>query len=144
MKYWINVVSKDHVLRGVEGGFAMANHGKPHSLKKMQAGDWIIFYSPKTSFENGEPLQSFTAIGQIRDDELYQVEMTPGFVPWRRNVDFMKPRDVPIQPLLDDLDFVTDRTHWGYKFRFGVFEINQHDFELIKKLYLKGEDTWQH
>jgi hypothetical protein len=30
-----------------------------------QKGDWIIFYSPKTSFENGEPLQAFTALAKL-------------------------------------------------------------------------------
>ena len=29
MSYWINTVSRDHVQRGVAGGFTQANHGKP-------------------------------------------------------------------------------------------------------------------
>jgi EVE domain len=73
MKYWINVVSRNHVMRGVDGGFTQANHGKPHMLKKLGAGDWIVFYSPKTAFDGGKPLQAFTAIGLVKDDELYQV-----------------------------------------------------------------------
>ena len=34
MKYWINVISKDHVLAGMEGGFTQATHGKvdPHAV----------------------------------------------------------------------------------------------------------------
>jgi len=28
MNYWIGVVSRSHVLRGVAGGFAQMNHGK--------------------------------------------------------------------------------------------------------------------
>jgi hypothetical protein len=137
MKYWINVVSKDHVMRGIEGSFTQANHGKPHMLRRLHAGDWIVFYSPKTAFENGRPLQAFTALGQVEDDELYQVEMSPDFVPWRRNVVFHAFAETPIRPLIDSLDFIQDKTHWGYKFRFGLFEIEEKDFQLIKGAMIK-------
>ena len=89
MTNWINTVSRDHVERGVRGRFTQANHGKPHMLKKMARDDWIVFYSPKTGYPDGEPLQAFTAIGQVADDEPYQVAMSPDFQPWRRNVDFL-------------------------------------------------------
>lgn len=129
---WINVVSKDHVMRGVDGGFTQANHGKPHMLRRMKKGDRIIFYSPKTTFDGGVPLQAFTALGTIDDDEPYQYEMTPAFVPWRRKVTFEKTVDAPIMPLLDELDFIEDKQHWGYKFRFGVLPISEKDFETIR------------
>src|SRR3982074_2443799 len=79
MTNWINTVSRDHVERGVRGRFTQANHGKPHMLKKMAKGDWIGFYSPKTVYPDGEPLQAFTAIGRVADDEPYQPEMSPDF-----------------------------------------------------------------
>ncbi|MFT4148185.1 MAG: EVE domain-containing protein [Micrococcaceae bacterium] len=129
--YWINVVSKNHVSRGVTGGFTQANHGKPHMLKKMQRGDWIIFYSPKTEFNGNEKLQAFTAIGQIIDDEPYQVQISPNFHPYRRKVSFKNAHDTPIRPLIDKLDFIENKTHWGYKFRFGVIKISEHDFHVI-------------
>jgi hypothetical protein len=120
------------VRRGVEGGFTQAGHGKRTGLARFAEGDWIVFYSPKTSLEGGEILQAFTAIGQVADGELYQIEMTPGFVPWRRNVKFYDCQEAPIRSLIDKLSFITDKTHWGYKFRFGLFEIPKEDFELIK------------
>lgn len=132
MNYWINVVSKDHVMRGVVGGFTQANHGKPHMLKRMLRGDWIIFYSPKTAFAGDEKLQAFTAIGQVTDDEPYQVTMEQDFQPWRRKVVFKKASEAPIKPLIDVLDFIENKTHWGYKFRFGVIAISEHDFEVIR------------
>jgi len=131
MKYWINTISRDHVMRGVAGGFTQANHGKPQALKRLKAGDWIVFYSPKIEFEGTESLQAFTAIGKVADDELYQVEMAPGFVPWRRNVDFEKCKEAPIRPLIDDLSFIKDKSKWGYMFRFGMFEVPGRDFKLI-------------
>jgi len=38
---------------------------------------------------------------------------------------------VPIAPLLDELEFVEDRAHWGYKFRFGLFQVSDADMRLI-------------
>lgn len=98
----------------------------------MRTGDWIMFYSPKVAYTSDEPLQAFTAIGRIADEELYQGEMSGGFVPWRRNVTFYDCAEVPIKPLISNLSFITDKTHWGYKFRFGLFEIPEVDFLRIK------------
>ena len=131
MKYWINTVSRNHVMRGVEGGFTQANHGKPQKLKRLKADDWIVFYSPKKEFEGKELLQAFTAIGRIADDDLYQVEMRPGFTPWRRNVDFKKCHETSIRPLIGNLSFIKDISRWGFMFRFGLFEIPEQDFKLI-------------
>jgi hypothetical protein len=125
-------VSRDHVQRGVRGGFMQANHGKPDMLRGMSRGDWIVFYSPKTALVAGEPLQAFTAIGQIADDQCYRVEVATDFRPWRRNVEFLPCTEVPIRPLIDELDFIADKKRWGYKFRFGVFRIDARDLELIR------------
>ena len=43
-RYWINTMSRDHVMRGVEGGFTQANHGRPTALRKLQRGDVMVFY----------------------------------------------------------------------------------------------------
>jgi len=132
MNYWINTISRDHVARGAAGGFTQAGHGKNTGLKRLKTGDWIVFYSPKTAYTDGAPLQAFTAIGQVADDELYQVKMTPDFMPWRRNVTFYDCAETPIKPLIGDLSFIKDKTHWGYMFRFGLFPIPEADFERIK------------
>ena len=100
MTNWINTVSRDHVERGVRGHFTQANHGKPNMLRKMARGDWVVFYSPRTVHPDGEPLQAFTAIGQVADDEPYQVEMSDDFHPWRRNVDFLTCTETAIKPLI--------------------------------------------
>jgi hypothetical protein len=129
---WINTVSRDHVLRGVRGGFTQANHGKPTMLRKMARADWVVFYSPKTHYPDGAPLQAFTAIGQVTDDDAYQAEMAPDFHPWRRNVDFLDCTETPIRPLIDQLDFIEDKSRWGYQFRFGLFRIGDHDLAVIR------------
>ena len=57
--------------------------------------------------------------------------MGGGFVPWRRDVSYAKAAEVPIAPLLDELDFVGDGRNWGYKFRFGLFEVPEADMRRI-------------
>ncbi|WKE64048.1 EVE domain-containing protein [Gallaecimonas kandeliae] len=140
MRYWIGVASKDHVERGVAGGFCQLCHGKAQPLKRMSVGDWILYYSPRETFEeaSGEarPCQQFTAIGEVVGAEAYPFEMAPGFVPHRRDIRFLDSRAVPIRPLLEQLSFIRDKGRWGYAFRFGHLEIPRADFELIAKAML--------
>ena len=89
-----------------DGGFTQAGHGKASGLKRLSVGDWLVFYSSKTSLRGGEPLQAFTAIGRVSDEEPYQVEMAPGFTPWRRNLEFVTSDETPIRPLIDYLSFI--------------------------------------
>lgn len=136
-RYWITVVSKDHLVNGITGGFMQANHGKAGPLKRMSEGDWVIFYSPKLTYKGHEPLQAFTAIGQVKDDEVYQRKMSESVMPYRRNVQFYECDETPIAPLINDLNFIPNKASWGYPFRFGFFEIDEHDFKLIKAIMLK-------
>lgn len=136
-KYWITVVSKDHILRGVAGGFMQANHGKPGSLKKLHVNDWVIFYSPKTTYTGNEKLQAFTAIGQVTGDIVYQYQMSDDFIPYRRDLHFFPCKEISFIPLIPQLDFIRNKKAWGYHFRFGFFEIGEHDFNLIKEKMLK-------
>jgi hypothetical protein len=138
MRYWIVVVSKDHIARGVAGGFMQANHGKQSPLKRMSVDDWVICYSPKQTMIGTESCQAFTAIGQVADDKIYQYKMTDDFIPYRRNIKYHKCNEMPIAPLINELDFIKNKNSWGYRFRFGFFEIPEHDFKLIKSKMVSG------
>jgi DNA-binding MarR family transcriptional regulator/predicted RNA-binding protein len=131
--YWVSTISRDHVQLSVEGGFTQAGHGKASGIKRLKADDWLVYYSPKTSLRDGEPLQAFTAIGRVVDEELYQVEQAPGFTPWRRNIEFVTGIEAPIRPLIDQLSFIKDKRRWGYTFRVGLFKIPQEDFAMISR-----------
>ncbi|MEZ5423070.1 MAG: EVE domain-containing protein [Pyrinomonadaceae bacterium] len=131
MRYWINTVSRSHVQIGLAGGFTQADHGKNTRIKNLAIGDLIAFYSPRTALTDGEPLQAFTAIGRIADDEPYQVEMSPTFHPWRRRVELIECVEAPIRPLIEKLSFIENKQRWGFPFRRGLFEIEQTDLELI-------------
>jgi len=128
---WVNTISLEHVRRGVEGGFTQADHGKSTRLSRLQAGDRIVFYSPRTNYPDGDPLQQFTACGVITGSEVYQVEMSPDFHPWRRAVTFVQCAPIPIKPLLGQLTFIPDERNWGFTFRRGLFQIPADDFDRI-------------
>lgn len=142
MNYWIIVASKDHLQRGLAGGFIQANHGKAAPLKRMHAGDWVVFYSPKLEFDKPEKLQRFTAIGRLVDENIYQQDMGGGFVPFRRNVTFYPVQEVSILPLINDLTFIQDKAHWGAPFRFGTLQIPEQDFRLIAGRMVMDQDLF--
>jgi hypothetical protein len=131
--YWIGVVSRAHVQIGVKGGFIQINHGKKAPLQKLHADDYLIIYSPRTEYPDGEILQSFTAIGKIISGKVYQVEMTSDFKPYRLDVKFYKSHEAPIKPLIESLEFIKNKEHWGAVFRFGSIKISEKDFVLISK-----------
>jgi hypothetical protein len=116
---------------GKKNGIVQANHGKLSPLKRLKVGDQIIFYSPKTSFENSEPLKAFTAVAKIIDEKIYQVDLSDAFKPYRINAQYEDCNEVRIEPLIENLNFIRNKQSWGYMFRFGLFEMNEHDFNLI-------------
>lgn len=130
---WVNTISLNHVERGVVGGFTQADHGRSTRLARLRAGDRIVFYSPRTDYPDGEPLQQFTAIGVVAGDDVYQVELTQDFHPWRRDVTFEACLPASIRPLLPQLTFLPDARNWGFTFRRGLFQIPAPDFDRIAR-----------
>lgn len=130
---WIAVASADHIARGRAGGFMQVSHGKLAPLRRIKPGDRVACYSPTVAFGLKDKLQAFTAIGVVKAGEPYQVEMSEGFRPFRRDVDWLKAKEAPIQPLLDELEFSAGVQNWGYKFRFGLFAVSDHDMAIVAK-----------
>ncbi len=131
MTYWLGVVSRSHVKRGVALGIAQIGHGKRGGLARMSAGDWLIYYSPREQLGAGAPLQAFTAIGQVCDDEIWQADEGE-LKPWRRRVSYRHEAvDAPIRPLVGTLD-LTSGTNWGYQLRRGLLELTGRDFASIR------------
>lgn len=130
---WIAVASADHARRGrdeMTPGFMQVGHGKLAPLKRLQAGDLVTYYSPTTTMGSKDKFQSFVSFGIVEAGEPYVFDMG-GFVPYRRNVRYLKSIETPIAPLLDAFEFVENRSRWGYKLRFGLFSISDHDMALI-------------
>lgn len=130
-KFWVGVASKDHVANGINLGICQFCHGKSAPVKRLAKGDFVLYYSPKTTMHGSEPYQQFTAISVVRDDVPYQVDMGDGFMPFRRNVQYLDAQHVPIRPLVDSLPFIKNKSSWGYIFRYGLLEIDPTSFEII-------------
>jgi DNA-binding MarR family transcriptional regulator len=130
-RYWVGVAFKDHVLKGVEGGFCQLCHGKSNPLKRLNPGDWIIYYSPRAAQNDGEQVQAFTAIGQVLAGEPYRLNMEDEFAFDRRDVQFVAAQETPIRSLLNNLSFIKNKQSWGYVFRFGLLEIPEPDFQTV-------------
>ena len=130
-RYWIGVASFEHVRRGVAGGFAQLNHGKAAPLRRMSEGDWLIYYSPREQREGGEPVQAFTAIGQLAGDKAAEVAMTESFTASRRAVHWLPAHPAPIKPLLESFSFIQNPERWGMTLRRGHLEISEADFGRI-------------
>lgn len=131
---WIAVASAQHARRGCalpEQGFMQVCHGKCAPLKRVAPGDRVAYYAPTLTMGGKDRLQSFVSIGIVQPGAPYAYDMGGGFLPYRRDVRYLPAQEAPIAPLLDALDFVEDRTRWGYKFRFGLFQVNDHDMALI-------------
>jgi EVE domain len=131
-RYWIGIASRDHVRRGVEGGFLQLGHGQLAPVRRLRKGDQVVYYSPRTAFPDGDPVRAFTALGTVLDDGPEQVEQSAGFHPHRRRVRYLKTREAPIEPLLQRLALTRDRRNWGILFRRSSMEIDEADFALIR------------
>jgi hypothetical protein len=130
-RFWINTVSLDHVEAAAEGGFTQADHGANKRLSRPRRGDEMIFYSPRTSLRGGGPVRQFTALATITGDKPYQAIVSDEFRPWRLAAEFHPCRRVDVKPLVGQLSFITDVTHWGLPFRRGLFTIPPEDFLTI-------------
>jgi hypothetical protein len=135
-QFWIGSAARDHVLRGVAGGFCQLSHGRPQPLGRMHCGDWIAYYSGRESPANNAPCQRFTALAKITGLEVYQVTVSAGFRPHRRDAKYYRTSEVDIRPLVPELSFITNKRYWGLPFRRGVFRVEEPDFRKVAEAML--------
>ncbi len=140
-RFWIGVVSRDHVRTAVAGGFIQLGHGKRAPVDELSPGDWLALYSPRTSLAEREALGAFTAIGRVAGGPAYDVEQAPGFRPVRRDVAYLAAQEAAIRPLVPSLDVLAARPNWGVVFRRSVFEVTHTDFERIASTMRVAIDT---
>lgn len=130
-KNWIAVASATHARRGLGGGYMQVCHGKLAPIRRVRPGDRLAYYAPTVTMGGKDTCQRFVSIGIVGPGEPYAFDTGEGFVPNRRNVDYVPSQEASILPLLDAFEFVENRLRWGYKFRFGLFDISDHDMRLI-------------
>src|ERR1700756_3437424 len=103
------------------------SHGKSAPLRRIEPGDRVVFYSPTDAFRGNDKLQSFTAIGVVKEGAPYQVDMGDGFSPFRRDVTWQTAAETPMRTLLEQLEFTKGNRNWGYQLRSGLTEISELD-----------------
>jgi len=54
-------------------------------------------------------------------------------------VKFLPSKDVSILPLINNLTFIKNKTHWGTPFRFGTLQIPEVDFRLIASMMVEDK-----
>lgn len=128
---WVAVASAEHVRIGRSKGYMQVCHGKPAPLKRIHPGDSVVYYSPTNVFRGKDKLQSFTAIGAVKEGVPYQADSGEGFCPFRRDVSWSAAEEAPIKPLIGRLQFTIARSNWGFQLRFGLFEISECDIAMI-------------
>jgi hypothetical protein len=131
--HWIGVAAGDHVDKGMAGGFCMFAHGKHSAVKRLSPGDLFCYYAPMTGMGSGEVVRAFTAIGEVLDQPPEAHEMGAIGTGWRRAARYFSAHDADIYPLLPQLSFIVDRSHWGMYFRKSLFKIDSADFTLIAR-----------
>ncbi len=139
---WIGVVSREHVVAAVSGGFCQVNHGKEAPLKRLHPGDRLVYYSAREGMRTGDPVQAFTAIGEILDSEPYQVSQSEEFRPFRRDVRYFEARQAPIGPRLAHLSFTRDKPEWRQALRRGLIRIQPGDYQIIANA-MQVADTFE-
>ena len=128
---WIAVASADHVQRGRAEGFMQVCHGKAAPLRRLRAGDRVVYYSPTLTLGGRDPVRAFTALGTVKATEPYLFDMGGGFVPWRRDVDWSASQPAPIAPLLAAMAWTAGKRNWAYPLRFGLFTVSSQDLQCI-------------
>lgn len=131
---WIAVACAEHARRGCatpQQGYMQVCHGKRAPLQRMAPGDRVAYYAPTVTMGGKDTCQRFVSIGLVQPGEPYEFSMGGGFVPFRRDVAYVPAQEASILPLLDAFEFVEDRARWGYKFRFGLFQVVEADMQLI-------------
>ncbi|MBP1910620.1 EVE domain-containing protein [Methanolobus bombayensis] len=130
--YWLIVASRDHVFAGIKGNFSQASHGRSSPLDKMNADDWIVYYSPKKIYGDTKPYQKFVAIAKVTGEEVFQVKLSESFKPYRREVRYCDDiHETDIRPLIPQLHFIKKESRWGLSLRNGFLSIPEEDFRLI-------------
>ena len=145
MKNWIAVASAEHARRGRDGwqgsqGYMQVCHGKLAPIRRVQPGDRVAYYAPTITMGGKDKCQSFISIGIVQPGVPHIFDMGGGFTPYRRDVAYVPAQEASILPLLDDFEFVESRQRWGYKFRFGLFDISDHDMLLIARAMQADSD----
>lgn len=131
VKYWIGVLPKEYVEIAFKESFCQICNGKRYFINKIALNDRMIYYSPKSNINSKEKYQKFVATGTITSESEYQVKISEGFYPFRKDMQFEKiQREVDLIELKYNSEWIKCRGN----LRFGYFQITE---ELFSSIYNK-------
>ena len=104
--------------------------GSRTKAAKIRRGDMAFLYVKRPAFKLGALVRFVT--------DAYQesVQLWPdGPYPYRYDIEVLSPPDelIDFRQFVDDLDVIKDKGHYGRSLQTSSREINQHDFDLLKK-----------
>ena len=102
----------------------MANHGKRAPLARMNVGDRILVYSPKTAFPDGDPFQAIAMVGTVTGAHPEPSAVIPGG--FRLRADLREIEPIPLARVREHLP--------SSRLRFGFFELASDSAESIWEL----------
>lgn len=102
----------------------------------MHAGDTLVFYSPVEHLGDKTPLQHFTAMGDIADDEIWQAD-EGNFMPFRRRVHYADTMPVELASVRGMLH-LTAQANWGYQLRRGLVPLDDHDVNILRAAMVRA------
>ena len=124
----VGVAHRRQVRLAAEGGFVAFSNGRESAVRRLDPGDHVVCYVPRTDME-GAPVQAFVAHATVT--EPYRRSFTGDYEPWVRDVRFDEVPEVPVRPLLDRLSFTRGRTSWGLAFHKGRFRLPPEDYAVL-------------
>ena len=129
--FYLGIAEKIHADMCVAEGVVVLGLGGPSGVRKLRAGDGVVYYSPKTA-PDGEVLRSFTAIGRVVGDSEYERSVGGGAPLWVRDVAWRTDPDiVSIYDLLDNLSWIKKPKNWGFYMRGSHRAVPEDDYEKI-------------
>lgn len=136
--YYLGIAEKSYVDLCTEAGVCVLGISGPSGVKKLNPGDGVIYYSPKTA-PDGEVLRAFTAIGEVTGEGEYERDFGSGTLLWCRNVAWRgEAREVSIYDHLDGLSWIKKPKNWGFYMRGSHRAIPGEDFARLSGAMLGG------
>ena len=131
MSYVIGVVHRMQTEIAAREGFVAFGHGKLALVESLSPGDGVIYYAPRTE-PDGHPVQAFVAHATVTGKAPRERDFGAWGPGWIRDAAFDEVTEVPVRPLLDQLEFLAGRRrNWGMAFRGGRFSVGEADYRLI-------------
>ncbi len=133
MVHVIGVVHRMQVAIAAREGFVAFGHGKRSLVDSLSPGDTVIYYAPRTE-PDGDPVQAFVAHATVTGETARPRDYGARGTGWVRDADYDTVREVPVRPMLDELEFLAGRRkNWGMAFRGGRFSIGEADYARIAR-----------